>query len=136
MMEGGIENEQWSCHLCFKMFKTAESRNGHLASHKSRKRKGASHNFVRQKYFKDPKKKSDVSKKPIQSSRYGKGARRLPPSSVPSYIVPRPIRNEEVNTRFELEPMVATTEESEWSEEYNTASEASHMTIAEPTLSQ
>lgn len=138
MMEGAIENEQFSCHLCFKMFKTADSRNGHLASHKSRKRNGASQNFTRQKYFKDPKKKSDVSKKPIQLGRCSRGTRRLPPSSVPYYIVvPRPIRIDEPNKHSGLEPSLSieSSEEVDWFEEDDTASMASFITATKPTLS-
>lgn len=134
-MEGEIENEQFSCHLCFKMFKTADSRNGHLAAHKFRKRKGASQNFARQKYFKDPKKKSDVSKKPIQLGRYSRGSRRLPPSAM-SYniVVPRPIRIDE-HSGLEPSLSVEPSEEFDRFEEDDTASMASFITATKPTLS-
>lgn len=131
MMEREIENEQYSCHLCFKIFETAASRNGHLSAHQFKKRKGASKTFVRPKYFKDPKKKSDVSKKPIQLNRSQRGLRRLPPSCLPSFIpVARPIWNDKTNKHSGLE----TSEEVEWFEEDNTASMASYITISQPEL--
>lgn len=43
--------------------------------------------------MKDPRKKSEINKEP-------------------SYIVTRPIRNEEPNTRFKLGPMVATSSDA------------------------